>query len=939
MAQEPIFSAPDPKTSNLFARYTQEQVPVLPAGYLESFATAAKLRADQANQANQIALEKEKLAVASAEKGADRELDFAKTGVESKKLDNERAKIKMKDDIDYKKYQLQLKTDQMKVFSESLGIARTNYSQLKIQQIDDDNKDPKDRMPKDQKDALIQKIAAAQASVNAIGSKYLQHANNFEVGLDGRPENNGKPSQQTPEVSSRLLPNQPATAPATKPAVPSVSYFGGKPVDAAMAPPGTLLTGKDTLIANFQYKAQQAEKARKGQEAAAMQRAQARFKAEGGKWMPRLQEMFDEEMEIEKKKGLPATASSNTSIFDIPSIDENVGGPRIQLTAYSNTNPMSQPIGTQIGVDAEGNPTYGEEAEGVPSELNGTVLNGKTTGLKNKAGQPLQSTILHNKDTGAYTMTYNPDVQSPEFIAHNRKLEFATWLLNSHPEMLKNVKTDINDEAAANTLFGHEGNSFQLGTLSKAWKLVKNIEETESTGKYDQTADLVSELFRVEFGAEPNEFWATGRSALSAGMDIDLSPGGQKTKQIAEAQERIAQAVSTRPKLVDDNAEPDDTASKIAKLNKQIDVINQQMTASVGDPETQKELKARQDGLVKQVQSVSQLGDARKNDREQKVQLAKSHDAAIQSQLDLIKGIEHVRASESADTAARQKAIELADGFPGYNLESLNYNQGYASPALRQESSVLVKVNQLDSKGRPVIGRDGQPLTTNKRFSVREIINLSIKNGKPDNLLKYWSKRQTPDQAKAVKESLDSYKKAFPSIVELHKVAKELKNSPTGVSTLTKMLGEKNNAIAVYVSTLKAAYRLFAVGGGNPSNYEQELLGDLVPDPNQILSIDGRNVRRFENLALMSVLVNHQKMVENGLELTPQALEMYNKQLGPVIGRKITKDELENLYTTFQNNSNNYDKLKKSNASAQNLKDARDLMLNAFDTITNKKPE
>jgi len=1023
MPQEPIFSAPDPKTSNLFARYTQEQVPVLPSGYLESFATAAKLRADQENQANQLSLERQKMAMTASEKSADRELDYKKTANETLKLQNEADKIANKDDVDYKTLQLNTQKEKMTVFSESLKIARSNYTQLNNKLIDDKNeKDPKKKLPEAERLALIQQVATAQASVNAIGAQYLNHANNFGNNLSGRPRA-GSQSSVTSETTQRYAPptsngGYGSPAPAVAPATTELPFVPAK--GPSQPTFGDLLKGKTTQTGTNlnatdadKYAAEEPARLRKELSEKAYANALARFRAEGGtpgRASERLQTLideeqtklmgqtpeqaaqsalvakkkaedeataklnariearamtnaraiydripvnfrgpddlktiYDEELAKERKLQQPAPATTTggpVSIFDIPSVDDPTGsktGP--QLSTYNNLNPMSQPVGTQTGVDQDGNPTYEGNEAPVPSELDGAILNGTTSGLKNKNGATMQSTILHNKDTGVFTTVINPNVTGPEYVAHNRKLEFATWVLNKHPEMLSNVKTEVNDEIAAGTIFNHAGNSMQLGKLSKAWKLVRDIEESEATGKYNQNADLISEMFRKDFGSEPNEFWATGRSALSTGVDIDTSDGGGRTKLIQQATDNITRLVANAPKVVEFKAEDDKITPQIADLTEKIATTEEKIKASVDDPDTQKSLVRELDGMVKQVQSLTSLSNSQRATQQNIIDNQNSYNKLVEAQMQIIKANNEVAASELSDSKAVDRAIELAQGFPGYNLESLNQFQGYQSPALKQDSGKLIQIPQMDSKGKPVLDSYGRPLFINKRIGVRENINLSIKNGKYKNIQSLAQFAITPEQKKTVTESLGAYRQGFPAIQALSRVAKMLASKGIGTSAYTKIMGDENNTITWALSQLKSAYRKEAVGGGNPSNYEQELLNDLIPNPNDLLSIDKRNVRRYQNLALMSVLVNHKNMMAAGMELTPQAVEMYNKQLGDAIGRKITKEEIEKMYNVFSENESNYDRLKRNNASEQSLKDARQLTHSVLDSMIPTTPQ
>ena len=70
-----------------------------------------------------------------------------------------------------------------------------------------------------------------------------------------------------------------------------------------------------------------------------------------------------------------------------------------------------------------------------------------------------------------------------------------------------------------------------------------------------------------------------------------------------------------------------------------------------------------------------------------------------------------------------------------------------------------------------------------------------------------------------------------------------------------------------------------------------------------------RDVQRWKNIALINILRHHLAMSQSRMRLTDDALNLYNTQLGKVLGKTLKREDLEKLFTAYGNAKTTYDKL------------------------------
>ena len=861
MAQDnQIFSAPDPRTQNLYSRYTQEQVPVLPSGYLEAFATAAKLRADQQAQAASLAQERLKMDFLKQKENADRAVESVKANADYQKAQNEyyqkkrldaesKAKVdneKAKTELDNKKYMgEQLKT--------GLDVLKGNRSGI-LKQLEDNSKlpdgDPNKLKPADV-DALTQKLRETNSSISAIGDVLLGN-----IGIGG---------STNPLSGSRLIPKQPA------------------------------------------------DQNKEIEQNRALERARAKFQASGSSDPGDLQRFLAQEMALlNQKKNSGNTVNKSGALINstFNTAPQSVQSENPESTDESGSiwdNLPAEPTGQPQGVNLKtGNPNdliYPvSENVGLPSELDPLIENHVNHGFQrtnNGKQEMIHSSLIFNPKTRGYQASINPEATDNFSLRQNRKLELMAWALNTKNGNL-DVQIDDNDVKAAYDAFGVPENALQASQLAKAYKLVNNMELMDKGGYYDEKVDFLNQLFRERYGVEPSEFLASGRSATTRTTTLGTEDANDVPRLIAENTKKLQDSLNNpnRPRITDI---PDNISPRINEIQAKMARNAKILESDPGETET-KRLKSENTEYNKQLYALGQqlqTLESQRRTQQLQVQAAEANDNAykgLNAQLELINTAKLTsgKLSEQAESIARR--------FPGLTTKSREKYNGYVSNALVRNSGVTVDLPEIIN-GKPT----GKTITN--RLSLRELINYSVEHGTPDKLRPYVLDAVDEKQLEKLDASVLSYQNALVPVRDLAAITERLAKMNPVTGFLAKITDDEANTVEQKRNSIIAAIRTNAIGGGNPSNYEQELLQTLVPNAGSLTSLTRRDRLRWKNVAIVNIMKNHLNMTQNGMKLTDEALEMYNRQLSQVLGRKITRNELEGLFTLYSNSRTQYDSL------------------------------
>ena len=96
--------------------------------------------------------------------------------------------------------------------------------------------------------------------------------------------------------------------------------------------------------------------------------------------------------------------------------------------------------------------------------------------------------------------------------------------------------------------------------------------------------------------------------------------------------------------------------------------------------------------------------------------------------------------------------------------------------------------------------------------------------------------------------------------------------------------------------SVMAALRVSYTGGGNPSNFEQEMLLSAIPAPDEALSVTNFGLQRIRLIAVLSMLNHAKTMVQNNLgAISDEVIDSYNRQYSGIFGRRITLQDFNDF--------------------------------------------
>jgi len=491
---------------------------------------------------------------------------------------------------------------------------------------------------------------------------------------------------------------------------------------------------------------------------------------------------------------------------------------------------------------------------------------------------------------GIVSLTVNDNLTSPENeqltpenLLENqrtfRQMHVLKFILENNFE--RGVIPTKNQAFSANKKFNADKSPI-IGRIQSAFALFDNDE----AGLNNEANLRFNEGFKHRFNMSVDRFMADG--------DIPDASVGVRTqsripKMVAERNailEQISEATVTE---LPENLTKDPTETDRTRL----------LAAIKKDNELFLKLSPSADG-----NSYKVLSDRISRARQEHDSLVKESDAWRQSKLNWVTqnkfGSEVLRGKlaninatidgmESSDKATREKAQSfgiLNKTWLGAFRDDDKLLSGWLSAAILNFPRTVVP----DKKGRMVTVNPAEYLdwvTETKSYSDFEEVNASIKTPS----LKAYEEAQAVDA---------EHKKL---IGPLNVLVREWKR--TGEKTLPQGLIDKhvnpetaaqeNNVFAIM-----AAQRKPVTGGGNPSNFEQQMLLSGIPNPGTVFTFSDFSLYRLKTTALLSML-SHARMMQNaGMGITENALASYNQQYSSIFGRKITMQDF-NRYQRFVN--------------------------------------
>jgi hypothetical protein len=532
------------------------------------------------------------------------------------------------------------------------------------------------------------------------------------------------------------------------------------------------------------------------------------------------------------------------------------------------------------------------------------------------ASVPVNGTIIFEKTTdSAGTVTKTPRIMfnsrtlvnadgTPNETGYRTQRQLA--LIN---EVLKGgshklVKPSQEERDSARDLFGVPENAFDLPEISAAWAVVKR--NTDQTYKgFDPTANNFSMSFQQTFGMYPSQFLVNGEQANQEEIiaDANVALEATATARLASRFESIGSApqkpIGLQESIDNVGKQLLDTEQTIAKLSKWL--ANPLIAGSDTETAYKNQLSSEMKKLTV-IQAKAQQNQIMSSNYDIDLKAYESKRNAVEQELKVDKLAQDL----ATGRVEQSKAVSvIREGWIGTEPEHAAMTNGFIASKLK---TIKNKTGAI-----PMVDKDGQPIMTVDRFGNRvqktyqdrldapELMAHLLKTKRYDIITTLSSGMPNADNIANPKTGiLDAqfkYNEALKPIRELKSMNdKYVALAASGLtgeakSYWNRMWYEASDAAGTtYQKTLIGKIREAIVGPGNPSNYEQEVIASIVPNPTDVLTRPERQKARIKALAAIAILNHYNRMLANKLESTPETFKMYSEQLGDVLGFPVTEE-------------------------------------------------
>ena len=561
------------------------------------------------------------------------------------------------------------------------------------------------------------------------------------------------------------------------------------------------------------------------------------------------------------------------------------------------------PLGNKI-VDIQ--PMKSIETSMTPSvPVNGTIIFEKTT---DSAGTVTKTPrILFNSST-----LMNADGTPNETaVRTQRQLVLINEVLKGGSHKL--VKPSQEERNSARDLFGVPENAFDLPEISAAWAVVKR--NTDNTYKgFDPTANNFSLSFNDTFGMYPSQFMVNGEQPNQEEIIADANVALEATasSRLASRFETIGSAPSKPEGLqasIDSvGKQLAETEGTIAKLSKW---LSNPTIAGTDTETTYKNQLASEMKKLTVIQAKAQQNQIMSSNYDIDLKAYESKRNAVEQELKVDKLAQDL----ATGRVEQSKAVRvLREGWIGTQPEHMAMTNGFIATKLKSIKGKTGAIPMVDKEGQPImtIDRFGNKVqkTYQDRLDAPELMAHLLKTKRYDLIDTLSSGMPNENNINDPKTGiLDAQAKFKDSLVPIRKL-NEINDKYVAMAS-KGMTGEAKSywnrmwyepedaAGTTYQKTLIGKIREAIVGPGNPSNYEQEVIASIVPNPTDVLTRPERQRARIKALATIAILNHHNRMVANKLEATPETYKMYSEQLSGVLGFPVTEEFFTGLNNDY----------------------------------------
>lgn len=598
--------------------------------------------------------------------------------------------------------------------------------------------------------------------------------------------------------------------------------------------------------------------------------------------------------EVQKAAGTSAAGYQQqfqqeaTRPFESPRVDAT----RVQAGAVAQAKATNQP--TPIFKKGDFGFVY-KDAKSIPSHYNPNETLGSTIEFQDIGEGRTVSVIASNTALANVDPKANTTIPEDILAAHTDKQRKAVLMKMALDGNLgQNVRVSPEDAEEAGRLWITPSNKHKQFEIEKAWALVKQNTAIGSVGSTNES-DQFTLRTRQKFGMTPSEYMINGYSSNVRGTVIDERGRDASEDVQDEIKRREIQVRELEDKFFKKGDETNPHTEAIAKKREDYSYWSAILARQ---PEGTSAAKQTKDRLATINTEITQLNVASTSWEAQQQQNQRRLEEGRKGLKDLLERVQGV-----ASNTQLKAGIEMSrdtgksiQRWTGTAIKDYQMHLGYTAkamddidPALRYQyiidNSITRKPDETAeqfNKRRKVLDRTDNP----------ELMWWLAKNApaKFEELSQTMPTEEEIKQSKTTTEMLVNNSYHFEQLFDINE---RLRNAGFIEGFTMKNFSADVKAAASARSNLIGQMRVFIVGPGNPSNFEQEILHSIIPEIDATFSVAKFHKERLRALAMISILAHHNEKTKLGFKASDSSVAFYNQRFAKLLGKKITMDDIE----------------------------------------------
>ena len=547
-----------------------------------------------------------------------------------------------------------------------------------------------------------------------------------------------------------------------------------------------------------------------------------------------------------------------------------------------------------------------------PSHYNPTADLGSTIEYQDIGEGRTVSVISSNTALSNVTNANNVDIPEDILGAMTDKRRKAVLMkIALDGNLGRNIKVSPEDAEDAASLWITPTNRDKQFEIEKAWALVK---ENTSIGTVNHSYESNQFTRRVKekFGTTPSEYLINGYMSNVHGRPLE-SMNRDSAEDIAdEVARRESQVRELEDKFQATAGETNPHVKKIKDLQTEFDEYSLLLLRQNPETNAYKKVKQRVADLNNRIQQESAGSSAWDAQQQQHKRRLEAGRQGLNDLLERVSGVNSVGTIKTGMENARATGAS-SERWIGTKRRHLEEHWGYSANAMDEIDSEVRFRWIIDNNVQRKAGESAFDFNKRRRVLDRtdnvELIGWLAQNDPQsfERLSQAMPTEEERNRSKLTTETLVNNAYHFETLFNLNEV---LRKGGFIEGIINKNFSPEVKAAASARANLIGQMRVFIVGPGNPSNFEQEILHSIIPEIDATFSVAKFHKERLRALAMIAILAHHNEKTKLGLKANAPSIELYNDRFGKLLGRKLTMEELDRFREFSAREADAYNQMK-----------------------------